>query len=114
MKKSSDNQNALLALNKLLSNDNAIQFLNLLFNYWMSPSYAIFDLDLFNQKPINIAKDLSTPNSPAMSYAIKCNMERLLLNYLDTHGIHNNDAYSNINPTNNIKDGTEMDTFIEE
>ena len=86
-------KNAFMALNHLLSSPDAIEFLNMLYQLWISPIYNMFDSDLSQLTPGEVANQLLQTNSPYLSYAVKCNVERQLLNYIDAHGIYQENEY---------------------
>ena len=98
---SDDTDNAFLALNHLLSSPDALHFLNILFHLWSSPGYNIFNTLLADKPPSEIAQELLASDSTSLSYALKCNMERQLLNYIDNHGFYKEKEYKKITASDN-------------
>lgn len=104
-----DTQNAFIALNHLLSFPDAVQFLNMLFQLWISPVYDAFEFDLAQMNPNETAESLLKADSPLLSYAVKCNVERQLLNFIDSHGLYDEKEYKRVTASTTANTATPND-----
>lgn len=115
LKENPNNEMAFSALNHLLSSPDAAQFLNMLYQLWISPVFNIFDYDLSQLRPAEVAEHLLQEDSPLLSYALKCNVERQLLNYIDKHGMYDEKEYKKITASDDTDTATsdDMDDLLD-
>ena len=115
LKENPNNAMAFSALNHLLSSPDAAQFLNMLYQLWISPVFNIFDYDLSQLRPTEVAEHLLQEDSPLLSYALKCNVERQLLNYIDKHGMYDEKEYKKITASDDTDTATsdDMDDLLD-
>lgn len=106
-------ENAFRALNQLLASPDAAEFLNMLFQLWISPIYSAFDIDISQSTPLETAILLHQQNTPQMAYAVRCNVERQLLNYIDNHGFYQSKYYDDFPASQNAPEIIE-DELIDE
>ena len=73
----------------------------------------MFASDLSQLTPAEVADQLLQANSPYLSYAVKCNVERQLLNYIDAHGIYQENEYKKITASENTDTVNDMDDLLD-
>lgn len=115
LKENPANDMAFVALNHLLSSPDAAQFFNLLYQLWVSPVFNILDFDISQLRPTEVAEHLLQGDSPLLSYALKCNVERHLLNYIDKHGMYDEKEYKKITASDDTDTAIsdEMDDLLD-